>query len=236
MCCLSWRVAREIFCAQASCKSYLQREEKFMKHASLVFTAGMALLCVGAVGSSAIATPAMLPQVTVNAFELERQEIALQTTIVEVDKANKTVTVKGPEGQEETVKVSGSVRDLSDLKPGDTVTTHYLRAVALQLLPANDGEPGVEYSGGAGATADAGDALFQSHHTETVTAVLSAVDVARHTVTLIGADGHKRIVDIHQLKQRDTADKLKPGELVRITFVEAVAISLDPKNDAGQAG
>jgi hypothetical protein len=69
-----------------------------------------------------------------------------------------------------------------------------------------------------------------------VTAVLSAVDVARHTVTLIGADGHKRIVDIHQLKQRDTADKLKPGELVRITFVEAVAISLDPKNDAGQAG
>jgi hypothetical protein len=122
------------------------------------------------------------------------------------------------------------------LKPGDKVNTHYLRAVALQLLPVGDGEPGVEYSGSTGATDDAGLAIFQSHHTETVTTVLSAIDAAHNTITLVGADGHKRIIDVHQLKQRNQLSKLKAGDLVRVTFVEAAAISLDPNNERTTAG
>jgi hypothetical protein len=182
-----------------------------------------------------MAAPITLPAVNVNAYELERQDIALQTTIVQVDQANKTITLKGPEGQEETIEVSGRVRDLSELKAGDKITAHYIRAVALQLLPANGGEPGVEYAGSAGTTDDAGRAIFQSHHTETVTAVLSAIDGARNTVTLTGADGHKRIIDVHQLKQHDQLSKLKAGDLVRVTYVDAAAISLNPAGDGEYA-
>jgi len=191
---------------------------------------------MGGACSSVMANPTLLPATSVNAFELERQEIALQTTIVQVDQANKTVTLKGPEGQEETIEVGSNVRDLSELKPGDKVDSHYLRAVALQLLSPDDGEPAIEYSGGAGATDDAGRAIFESHHTETVTTVLSAIDVAHNAVTLVGADGHKRIIDVHQLKQHNELGKLKLGDLVRVTFVEATAISLDPKIDGENAG
>jgi hypothetical protein len=191
---------------------------------------------MGGACSSVMAEPTVLPATTVNAYELERQDITLQTTVVQVDQANRTVTLKGPEGKEETIEVGDNVRDLSELKPGDKIISHYLRAVALQLLPADGGAPGVEYSGGTGGTDDAGRAAFHSHHTETVTTVLSAIDVAHNTVTLQGADGHKRIIDVHQLKQRGQLDKLKAGDLVRVTFVEASAISLDPKSEDGHAG
>lgn len=207
-----------------------------MKHASLAFCTGLALLCMGGACSSAMAAPITLPAVTVNAYELERQDIALQTTIVQVDQAKRTITFKGPEGEEETIEVSGSLRDLSDLKPGDKVVARYLRAVALQLLPADGDEPGVEYSGSTSATDDAGRATFQSHHTETVTTVLAAIDMAHNTVTLVGADGHKRIVDVHQLKQRNQLSKLKAGDVVRVTYAEATAISLDPAGEGGHAG
>jgi propanediol utilization protein len=190
---------------------------------------------MGSACSGVMAAPIALPAVTVNAYELERQDIALQTTIVQVDRANNTITVKGPEGQEETLEVSGRVRDLTELKVGDKVTAHYMRAVALQLLPADDGKPGVEYSGSAGATDDAEGAIFQSRHTETVTATLSAINVARNTITLTGADGHKRIIDVHQLKQRNQLGDLKAGDLVRVTYVDAAAISLDPAGEGQYA-
>lgn len=206
-----------------------------MKCASIFLSMSVAALCIGGVWTSATAAPVSLPAVTVNAFELECQEVALQTTIVDVDQSNRTVTLMGPEGQEETIEVGGNVRDLSDLKPGDRVSTHYLRAAAVQLLPANSGEPGVEYSSGADTADDASDTLFQSHHTQTVTTTLAAVDVAHKTVTLLGADGHKRIIDVHQLKPSIKLDKLKIGDLVRVTFVEAFAIALEPKIDAEKA-
>jgi hypothetical protein len=99
--------------ASGALQKRFQLKDKFMKHASIALYTGLALLCLCGACSSAMAEPVLLPTVSVTAFELERQEIALQTTVVHVDKTNKTVTLKGPEGQEETIEVGGNLRDAS---------------------------------------------------------------------------------------------------------------------------
>lgn len=196
---------------------------------TLIAVASMTLLSI----STAWATPSFavtdLPGVSVTAYGLDRQEIALETTILNVDPIKNTVTVRGPEGREETVEVGADIRKRDKLKPGDQVDTHYLRAIALQVLPAQSDQPGIEYSGGTNASNDADNSVIQSHYTETVTTTLSAIDMVHDTVTLTGADGHARIIDVRELDKRDDFAKLKVGDLVRVTYVEALAISLDPK-------
>jgi len=196
-----------------------------MKH-PFIAVAGLLLLSIGTASAAPITD---LPGVSVTAYGLDRQEIALQTTILNVDPVQNTVTIRGPEGREETIEVGAQARGLDRLQAGDQVDTHYLRAVALQILPANSDKPGVEYSGSTTSNHDTGISVVESHYTETVTTTLSAIDMAHDTVTLTGADGHKRVIDVRQLDKRDDFSKLKVGDMVRVTYVEALAISLDPE-------
>jgi hypothetical protein len=197
---------------------------------TLIAVAGLGLLSIGTASAAPLAITD-LPGVSVTAYGLGRQEIALQTTILNVDPVKNTVTVRGPEGREETIEVGAEARKLDNLNPGDQVDANYLRAVALQILPANSDKPGVEYSGTTTTNHDSGVSVVESHYTETVTTTLSAIDMAHDTVTLTGADGHKRIIDVRELDKRDDFAKLKVGDMVRVTYVEALAISLDPKRD-----
>jgi ribosomal protein S17 len=56
----------------------------------------------------------------------------MTVTVVEVDKAAKTVTIKGPEGQTETVKARDP-KNLDLVKAGDLVEITYTRALAIGL-------------------------------------------------------------------------------------------------------
>ncbi|RDS81138.1 hypothetical protein DWU98_11380 [Dyella monticola] len=188
-----------------------------------------ALLPIGAAWSSPSLAIADLPAVSVTAYGLERQQVTTETTILNVDPIKNTITITGPDQHAETVEVRADARKLDRLKPGDRVDTHYLRAVALQVMPANSAKPGVEYSGGTEATNEGNGSFIQTHYTENVTATLSAMDMANGTVTLTGDDGYSRIVDVGNLHKREDVSKLKVGDLVSVTYVEELAISLDPK-------
>ena len=60
------------------------------------------------------------------------QQVTMTVTVVEVDKAAKTVTIKGPEGQTETVKARDP-KNLDLVKAGDLVEITYTRALAIGL-------------------------------------------------------------------------------------------------------
>lgn len=60
------------------------------------------------------------------------QQVTLTVTIVAIDKAAKTVTIKGAEGTTETVKARDP-KNLDALKVGDLVEITYTRALAIAL-------------------------------------------------------------------------------------------------------
>jgi hypothetical protein len=60
------------------------------------------------------------------------QQVTLTATIVAIDKAAHTVTIKGPEGNTETVKARDP-KNLEGVKEGDLVELTYTRALAIAL-------------------------------------------------------------------------------------------------------
>jgi len=60
------------------------------------------------------------------------QQLTVTATIVAIDKAAHTVTIKGPEGNTETVKARDP-KNLAAVKVGDLVEITYTRALAIAL-------------------------------------------------------------------------------------------------------
>jgi ribosomal protein S17 len=60
------------------------------------------------------------------------EQISVTVTVVAIDKAAKTVTIKGPEGNTETVKARDP-KNLELVKVGDLVEITYTRALAISL-------------------------------------------------------------------------------------------------------
>jgi Cu/Ag efflux protein CusF len=60
------------------------------------------------------------------------QQISVTVTVVAIDKGAKTVTIKGPEGNTETVKARDP-KNLEAVKVGDLVEITYTRALAISL-------------------------------------------------------------------------------------------------------
>lgn len=170
--------------------------------------------------------------VTSTAHELGRDQATITATVVSVDKENRLVTLRGPKGNEETVKAGPAVKNFDQLGEGDKVTAKYQRALALELLPADSAEAGMEYENGM-KTAEKGQMPGGvADQSVSVTSKLTAVDLKNHTVTLTGADGKSRVIEVKDPKRQAQMSKLKVGEMVRIIYVEALAISVTPKAKA----
>jgi len=63
----------------------------------------------------------------------------------------------------------------------------------------------------------------------TVTAKLTGLDLKKHTVTLTGPDGNSRTIEVKDPARQAKMSSLKVGQMVRITYAEAVAVQVVPK-------
>jgi hypothetical protein len=67
------------------------------------------------------------------------ESITVKATIESIDKANRTVTLKGPQGILFKVKADESVKRFDELKVGDVVSATYSQSVAIHIR--KPGEP-----------------------------------------------------------------------------------------------
>jgi hypothetical protein len=156
-----------------------------------------------------------------------RMEDVIQSraTVIEVDLPERLVTLRGDQGQQIIVEVPDEVKNLDQVEAGDEVVVSYTEALAWQVKRAGDGAPGV--SGQAGiTTAKPGDKPGRTvGRSVTLTTTITAIDLANGTVTLTGPEGTPRTI-----KVREPANlrKVQTGDLVDITYSEAVAIAVRP--------
>jgi len=150
--------------------------------------------------------------------------------VAAIDAASRVVTLQGPLGNSFTVKVGNEVKNFDQIKVGDDVVVTYLEAMTLELLRGDPGirekivsddPPQVATSGKPVAAAD-----------EKVTAIADVWAVNRRTriVTLRGVDGmvELRVNDPKQLAL------VEVGEQVKATFVQALAIAVEPATKTAQ--
>ena len=143
-------------------------------------------------------------------------------TVQAVDLATRHVTLTNDEGKTYTIVADKRIKRLDQLRVGDIIDVEYREAVVVDLLPA-----GAPASVKADASADTAKPGASPHAAAsqriTIVATIEAIDEATHHVTLRGPEGRS-----FEVKARNPANlkKVKVGDVVRITYTEAVAISV----------
>jgi hypothetical protein len=174
--------------------------------------------------------PAPAPPSTVTSTARERGEMrqtattTAQAKVVAVDQKDRNVTLQGSDGHEFTIHVGDEVRNLPQVHKGDMVNIVYHEAIAAKLVKKGKGKPGIEAAEGAERAPLGAMPAAAGARTVQVTATVTRIDKENQTVTLKGPRG--KSVDV-KVQNPENMELVKKGDLVEITYTEAVAISVD---------
>ena len=144
-------------------------------------------------------------------------------TVVEIDPATRTVTLKDKKGHIVDVEVGEEARNFGQIKVGDVVTIEYREAMSLSLSktsgPRSASEHTMEQRSSPGAKP--GGTIGREI---TVMADVLAVNAKAKTVTLKGPHNTVDVIveDPEQMKN------IRKGDQVQVVYTEAVAISVTP--------
>jgi hypothetical protein len=144
-------------------------------------------------------------------------------TVDAVDKEKGTVTLKGPKGRTVTLGVKDKAK-LDAIAVGDPVVATYIEAVAVQVRKAGSGEPGVSVKEQRATSAPGETPAGAAAREITVTATIDAIDNKTRTVTIKGPEGHAETI---RVKRGKNLEGVKVGDLVDITYAQALAVALD---------
>ena len=61
------------------------------------------------------------------------EEVDVSATLQAINKAKRTVTLKGPDGDEVIVAVDESMKEFDNLRVGDTIHIRYTEAIAISV-------------------------------------------------------------------------------------------------------
>jgi Cu/Ag efflux protein CusF len=148
-----------------------------------------------------------------------------ETAIVEkIDLKTRRVTLSLPDGRERTIVVPEEVRNLPQVQRGDQVQARYYRSVAFEVKPAGSGEPGVSVATDEKHTEMGQLPAAIASETTTVTATITGIDMQAGTVTLTDSEGERETVKV---RNPDDLERVKQGDLVDISYTQAVAISVE---------
>ena len=153
------------------------------------------------------------------------QTTTVTATVQAVDQDTRVVTLIGHDGKQFTVRAGDEVRNLAQVRHGDHVTIVFYEAVAYEVKKKGTAKPDA-----AAATEVARAPIGQrpaagAAHVVTVTATIKSIDRKTNTVELRGPKG--RVVPI-KVKDPSRLEGVKVGDLVEITYTDAVAISVNP--------
>jgi ribosomal protein S17 len=151
--------------------------------------------------------------------------VELQATVTAIDMATRSVSLKAADGSETTIRVDERARNLGQVKVGDVVKVAYVRALAWQMSKSTKASTTVEVEEAAGRAKEGDKPGGMAGRRVSATLTIEAIDTANGTVTLKGPAGNSRTI---KARNPENLKKVKVGDLVDVTFTEAVALKVEP--------
>jgi ribosomal protein L6P/L9E len=149
--------------------------------------------------------------------------VTVSATVEAIDKEDRVVTLKGPQGNLFNVVAGPEVRNFDQIKTGDQVVVRHTEALTLELKKGGGGlRERVETDAAARAAPGAQPGAVVTRRV-TVVADVVAVNARTQTVTLRGP---KRTVEL-QVRNPDQFKLVKVGDQVEATYTDAVAIAVE---------
>jgi ribosomal protein S1 len=156
----------------------------------------------------------------------------VRATVVAVDPVTRFLSLQGPDKNVVTVQVDDEVRNLPQVKVGDHVVVRYYEALGAELKSrggtatsaTSDPEAAVTVGRAEEGQRPAG---VVSSQVSTVVKIKS-VDTKNNVVEFYGEDGLVRAFPVQTDQGKEFIKKLKPGDEVGVSYVEALAVSVEP--------
>ncbi len=155
---------------------------------------------------------------------LSKTLITASAKVLKIDQRTRKVTLEMPDGSQRTVTVGEEVRNLPQVKAGDTVNVGFFESIVYQVRKPGSATPGVVVAQDAVRAEPGSRPGAAGAQVTTLTATITAVDKKAGTVTLTGPDGEATVI-----KPQDPTilSRVAAGELVEITLTEAIAVSVE---------
>jgi hypothetical protein len=141
-----------------------------------------------------------------------------------IDQQTRQVTLQRADGSEVTIYADETVRNLPQIQVGDEVTVSYYESLAYEVKKPGTTAPGATVAEETGRAKLGEKPAGAGARVTTIVTTITGIDKAAGTVTLQGPTGRATTV-----KARDprNLDRVVVGDLVEITYTEAVAVSVD---------
>lgn len=150
-------------------------------------------------------------------------------TVSAIDRAQRLVTLRGPEGGELTLQAGPEVRNFAQLEIGDIVRLSYEQYYrAARISPDEAPEFSAARSAGAARAAEGERPGVAIGAIDTMTVMIESIGPDGRTATFVTADGALEAIYVQRAESRAFARSLKAGDLVQLTFARAVAILVEP--------
>ena len=149
--------------------------------------------------------------------------VRVRGTVAAIDKDQGTVTLKGPKGRTLTIEVRDKSK-LDAIAVGDPVVAEYIEALVVQVKKSGTAAPGVKTQETHVSSKPGETPAGAIGHETTITATITAVDRKAHTVTVKGPAGGTETI---KAKDPKNLEGVKAGDLVELTYTQALAVSLD---------
>jgi hypothetical protein len=187
----------------------------------LKYTSVLAILLASAV---ALASEDMV--------EMERPSLhtsnkVVVTSVVEaINHETREVTLKGADGELVTFTASEEARNLGQVEVGDIVTAEYMQSITIDVMPNDGTEPGVGEVSAMGRTEEGEMPGVVAIESQVMTAVLHEINLETNSFKLREANGR---INEYAARDPENLKRVVVGDLVIITFTEAVAISVEER-------
>lgn len=172
-------------------------------------------------GTPSPQSTAMPPQGTPMPPQAASATAQMTAKVVAIDQTNRILTLQDTKGNVVQVQAPPEVKRFNEIKIGDTINITYRQAVALQLV-----KPGTVVQNQATPTITRGTGAKPSGEMtqiQTATVTIQSIDMNKPSVTVKTQDGRTLTLAV---QDKNNLKGLKAGDVVQITYSEALAISV----------
>ena len=167
----------------------------------------------------ALAIPAGAQQLKDGAMAVDQNEAVV--TVMAVDQAKRTVTIRGPQGNVTTLDVPPESQNLDKVKPGDRFKMRYIEAVAVGI--SQGGQPDQSETRDVKMSPKGGTPGGMVVRTQKRSVMIDAVDYKTRYIAVRGTSGQTLAMKVADDVQ---IESLTAGDRVTIVYTQAVVAEM----------